>query len=64
MTAPQVRPVESLRSGAHTDHSGRYTTQPYPASWHQPTPDRPRSPIDDAMRAAANHLVPGPEEHR
>ncbi|WP_161600600.1 hypothetical protein [Mycolicibacterium hodleri] len=54
-----MRPIESMRSGAHTD--GRYSSEPYPVGWRTPMPHRRDSPVEEAMRAAANHLVPDHE---
>jgi hypothetical protein len=53
-----MRPVESLRSGAHTDGPSLYTVVPYPQHWQQPS-DVPvtRSVHDEAMAAAASLLV-------
>jgi hypothetical protein len=57
---PEVPPVHSLRSGAHTDSGDRYTTQTYPHAWHTTaasTGPVARSPIGEAMAAAASLLV-------
>ena len=59
---PEVPPVDSLRSGAHTDSGDRYTTQTYPqgSNAHGVT-QTPAGPVAEATRAAADHLVPDHE---
>jgi hypothetical protein len=54
---PEVPPIDSLRSGAHTDSGDRYTSQPYPQHWRQPSGPMARSQHDEAMAAAASLLV-------
>ena len=57
---PEVPPVDSLRSGAHTDSGDRYATQTYPDAWHMTassTGPVARSPIGEAMAAAASLLI-------
>ena len=59
------RPITSLRSGAHTDCGDRYTSSSYPPGWntHRDAQAPVLSPLDEAMRAAADHRVPEPEKH-
>jgi hypothetical protein len=30
---PEIPPVDTLRSGAHTDSGDRYHAEPYPSDW-------------------------------